>query len=160
MDFLIVGGIMSIGYYTPLYESAISPWTTLGPLMGVISISLLVEGNADYRRHKNDAVTNNAPCVILKRAEDLEADISAERDTSIVKGKDVVVNINKAYYMAATKTSDPPKSESSDSAVNVKVGFQKLRRMDIRQGHFVLVKNREMVPETILLASSNEARLH
>ena len=145
---------MAIGTYTQAFESAISPWTTLGPLAFVISISLLVEGNADYKRHKNDADTNNAPCVVLRRAEEMEAEEGAERDPTIIKGKDVVVNINKAYYML----SGPDKSEKETTAVNIKVGFQKMRRKDIRQGHFVLVKNREMVPaDIVILASSNEA---
>jgi phospholipid-transporting ATPase len=28
--FLVMGAIMFVGTYTPLYDSAISPWTTLG----------------------------------------------------------------------------------------------------------------------------------
>jgi Phospholipid-translocating ATPase N-terminal len=28
--FLIIGGIMFVGQYTDLYETAINPWTTLG----------------------------------------------------------------------------------------------------------------------------------
>ena len=62
--FLVVGCVMAVGAYTPAFESAISPWTTFGPLAFVISISLLVEGSADYKRHLNDAETNNASCVI------------------------------------------------------------------------------------------------
>ncbi|EEC45989.1 P4, P type ATPase, partial [Phaeodactylum tricornutum CCAP 1055/1] len=100
--FLIVGCIMALGEYTDAFETAISPWTTLGPLAFVISISLLVEGSADYKRHKNDGDTNNAPS-------------------------------------------------------EVKIAFQKVRRMDIRQGQFVLLKNRNMVPaDIVLLASSND----
>jgi phospholipid-translocating ATPase/phospholipid-transporting ATPase len=87
---------MFLGTYTSLFESAISPWTTLGPLAFVISVSLLVEGDADYKRHKNDAETNNADCVVLKRAEELEADPTSKRDDTIMKGKNVVVNINQA----------------------------------------------------------------
>uniref|UniRef100_A0A7S3KZS3 P-type sodium-transporting ATPase4 n=1 Tax=Amphora coffeiformis TaxID=265554 RepID=A0A7S3KZS3_9STRA len=151
--FLIVGCIMAGGYYSSLYESAISPWTTLGPLAFVISVSLLVEGNADYKRHVNDGETNNAPCVILRRSDEIEAEEGAERDDKCMHGRDVIVNINKAFY----DNSHASTHGDAKSAKNVKVGFQKVRRMDIRQGHFVLVKNREMVPaDLVLFASSND----
>jgi magnesium-transporting ATPase (P-type) len=151
--FLIVGCIMAGGYYTELYDSAITPWTTLGPLAFVISISLLVEGNADYKRHLNDGETNNAPCVIIRRSDEMAQDENAVRDEKVMKGRDVVVNINKAFYDNTRGNS----MHGATGAQNVKVGFQKIRRMDIRQGHFVLVKNREMVPaDLVLLASSND----
>ena len=143
---------MAGGYYTDLYESAISPWTTLGPLAFVVSVSLLVEGNADYKRHVNDGETNNAPCVIVRRADEIEQEEGAERDDKCMHGRDVIVNINQAFY-----DNRRGASTHGETAQNVKVGFQKVRRMDIRQGHFVLVKNREMVPaDLVLLASSND----
>ena len=85
MYFLIVGIIMAIGYYSQLYESAISPWTTLGPLAFVISISLLVEGLADLKRHKSDEQTNNELCVILRRGDEIDQDEGAERDHTILE---------------------------------------------------------------------------
>jgi magnesium-transporting ATPase (P-type) len=162
MYFLCVGIIMAIGYYSQLYESAISPWTTLGPLAFVISVSLLVEGIADAKRHRSDDLTNNAPCVVLRRADEIDNDEHAEREMSIMGGKDVIVNLSKMYFMTSTnKTPTTPQSQaapSSKSASNlVRVGFQRIKRMDIRQGHIILIKNREMVPaDTILLASSGD----
>ena len=152
---------MAIGFYTDLYESALTPWTTLGPLALVITFSLLVEGSSDYKRHLNDQVTNVSPCVVLRRSDEIENDETAERDDSIIKGKDVVVNINKAYYNTTSGPKDHHPAHKSDvnseTAINVHVGFEKVRRMDIRQGHFILVKNREMVPaDMLLLASSND----
>ena len=155
MYFLIVGIIMATGYYSDLYDSAISPWTTLGPLAFVISVSLLVEGVADAKRHKSDDLTNNAPCVVMRRSEDIEEE-GAERDDMILGGKDVVVNLSKAYFQTSNnqKPETPVAGPYSD---NVNIGFQKIRRMDIRQGHLVLVKNREMIPaDMILLASSGD----
>lgn len=155
--FLIVGCIMAGGYYTELYESAISPWTTLGPLAFVISISLLVEGNADYKRHVNDGETNNAPCVIVRRTDEFEEEEGAERDDKCMHGRDVIVNINKAFYDTTHSNSMHGEGSGGKKDQNVKVCYQRVRRMDIRQGHFVLVKNREMVPaDLVLLASSND----
>jgi magnesium-transporting ATPase (P-type) len=125
--------------------------------MIVIAVSLLVEGFSDYKRHLNDHETNNADCVILRRSDELEAEEGAERDKNICKGKDVVVNMNKTYLFDMVKSMHRKDTDSSDGASTVRVAFQKVQRKDIRQGHFVLVKNREMVPaDMVLLASSND----
>jgi magnesium-transporting ATPase (P-type) len=151
--FIVVGCIMAIGYYTDAFDSAISPWTTLGPLAVVISVSLVQEGSADYGRHKSDEATNNHPCVVLRRADDL--DESAEpriRDETL--GNDVSVDLRKAYFVPDRSTQTPFASKTSES---IRVAFEKLSRKDIRPGDLVLVRNRDMVPaDIILLASSSE----
>ena len=146
-------------------------------------MSLLVEGTADLKRHRNDAETNSAPCVILKRTEEFILEPNAERDPQIVKGRDCIVNINKAFYLNSAHPNNtmnnntpagggnggssnnnaaaapPPVSTplAASDGQNVRIAFQRVRRMDIRQGHLVLVKNREMVPaDLVLLASSND----
>lgn len=154
--FLCVGCIMAVGYYSSAFQSAINPWTTLGPLGIVISFSLLVEGAGDLKRHKNDEETNNALCVIVRRSDEFDADDSAtEKDTSLsAGGKDVVVSLDKAYFkgMDAKEAETPAGTEKTTS-----ICFQKIRRMDIRQGHLIVVKNREMVPaDMVLIASSSE----
>ena len=162
MYFLIVGIIMAIGNYAPhLYESAISHWTTLGPLAVVITFSLLVEGNADYKRHLNDKETNDAPCVVLRRRDELNEE-EDERDPNTFGGNDVQVNINKAYYDTQAGRKHQRRqsftgSAEGNPAVNVHVAFQKVKRAEIRQGQLVLVKNREMVPaDMLMLASAND----
>ena len=156
MYFLLVGCIMAVGYYSEAFESAISPFTTLGPLAFVVSVSLLVEGSADVKRHKSDMETNNAPCIILRRADELDSDEDAYREKSVLNGKDVLVNLTKSYFQTST-ASNPATPVGARSGL-VGVGFQKIERKDIRQGHLVLVKNREMVPsDMILLASSGDS---
>jgi magnesium-transporting ATPase (P-type) len=157
MYFLIVGIIMATGYYSDLFESAISPWTTLGPLAFVVSVSLLVEGSADAKRHRSDEVTNNAPCIILRRGDELDADEDAEREKSVLGGKDVIVNLSKEYFQ--TSNNQGPETPVSTVKSNLaSIGFQNVHRMDIRQGHLILVKNRDMVPaDMILLASSGDS---
>lgn len=158
MYFLIVGVIMAVGQYSDLFESAVSPWTTLGPLAFVVSVSLLVEGAADKKRHRSDALTNNAPCIIIRRGEDIDADDGATRDPQILGGNDVTVSLTKSYvHTSNNRVPATPVSTSSYPDQTIKIGFQKIRRMDIRQGHFILVKNREMVPaDMVLLASSGD----
>lgn len=153
--FLCVGCIMAVGWYTSAYESAINPWTTLGPLSIVISFSLLVEGAADSKRHRNDDETNNAPCVIMRRTDEFEEDENSERDENLAGGRDVVVNLTKAYYMGGKGNNVPETPRPKSSNETARICFQKVRRMDIRQGHFIVVKNREMVPADMLLVASS-----
>ena len=158
MYFLVVGCIMAAGFYTDWFESAISPWTTLGPLAFVVSVSLLVEGAADRKRHRSDDLTNNAPCIILRRAVEIDQDEGAARDPQILGGKDVIVSLTKSYVQTSNSRAPrtPVAADTGPSKI-VKIGFQRIRRMDIRQGHLILVKNREMIPaDMVLLASSGD----
>ncbi len=85
---------MAIGYYSNYFDSAISPWTTLGPLALVISISLLQEGMADLARHRSDIRTNSTPCIVLERADDDGGGGRTARQERNLKHKDErVINI-------------------------------------------------------------------
>jgi hypothetical protein len=96
-----MGMLMFIGWNTPWFDSSVSPWTTLGPLAIVISISLAQEGAADLKRHKSDRETNNFQCVVLRREEDLEE--GARRDTTIMNGNSVVVGLRNEVTIGAKK---------------------------------------------------------
>ena len=150
---------MAVGYYTDAFESAISPWTTLGPLALVISISLLQEGLADLNRHKSDDTTNNAHCVILRRSEDLDQE-GGTREKSVFDGNDLNVNLGRAYNLGTFHAGlTTPSAGSSTPAVgpSCNVAFEQIKRMTIRQGHLVLIRNRDMVPaDLILLASGSD----
>ena len=123
---------MTVGWYTDLYESAISPWTTFGPLAFVISISsLLQEGAADLGRHRSDSLTNNHACVVLRRADELNEE-NGKRDEHVMGGDDVTVNLAKSYFMQASLHS---------SQAGCDVAFESIERMKIRQGHIVLIRN-------------------
>ena len=130
------------GYYTPLFETSVSPWTTLGPLALVVSVSLLQEAYTDVKRHRSDNMTNYHPCVVLRRA-----------DTSDHEAK-----------RGRTKTAkrDPRLNDGNDLKVRlagneVPIAFESVFRKNIRAGDLVIVRNREMIPaDLILLASANE----
>ena len=155
MYFLIIGIIMAVGWYSDLFDSAISPWTTLGPLALVISFSLLQEGTADYGRHRSDEATNNHPCVVLRRAEEIdESEGHEERDLTVNHGEDIAVDLRKAYFLPHSKSATPTTSTTTHT---IKIAYESVRRMNIRAGNLVLVRNRDMVPaDIILLASSSE----
>ena len=129
---------MFIGYYTTFFSTSITPWTTLGPLALVISVSLAQEAYTDIQRHRSDNATNRHPCAVLKRADELDGHESRKRDESWNEGKDVMVTI---------------KSQLD----KVPIAFESTQRMNMYAGDIVIVRNREMLPvDLILLASSNE----
>lgn len=129
--FLVIGLLMFLGYYGGLFVTSVSPWTTLGPLALVVSISLMQEGYSDVKRHRSDNTTNYHPCVVLRRAS-----VSTKRDPRLNKGNDLNVRV---------------------AGNEVPISFESLPRKNIRSGDLVIVRNREMIPaDLILLASGNE----
>ena len=178
-----MGCLMAIGWYTDAFDSAISPWTTLGPLALVVSISLAQEGAADLARHRSDGKTNRHPCVVLTRADELKHH-GGEREDSINDGQDVAVRLARSYANRTDhpgpssfddgldgfgvsgggdeEASSPPRqisalASASPPGTAVDIAFQRVMRKNIRAGHIVLVRNREMIPaDLILLASSSE----
>ena len=145
---------MAVGWYTTAFESAILPWTTLGPLAIVISFSLTQEGIADYRRHQSDDITNNRECIVLRRAEDLEEQ-GGSRELTVRNGQDVRVNLLKMKSAAAGDGVAPTPPQHDDATC--KIAFESVKRMSIRQGQVVMIRNRDMIPaDLILLASSAE----
>lgn len=158
MYFLVIGIIMFIGEYTRYYPSAYSYVTTLGPLGIVVSASLMVEGSADLKRHKSDEETNNAQCTILRRSDEIVKDYSAKREQSIIGGKDIIVSLSKQKSRSSSTQSLSSSQSASDTVPDIaKVSFQNIKRMNIRQGQIVIVRNREEVPaDLVILATSGE----
>lgn len=145
---------MAIGNYTSWYDSAVNHFTTLGPLILIICVSLAQEGAADIGRHRSDSATNNYGCVVLRRSDELDAE-NGKRETSILQGNDVTVNLQKSYFNRVQSAVSASNSESKGHSC--KIAFESIRRRDIRQGHIVLIRNKEMIPaDIILLASSSD----
>eukprot|EP00986_Skeletonema_menzelii_P004760 scaffold1665_cov149-Skeletonema_menzelii.AAC.10 len=133
---------MFLGQYTPLFYSSVNAWTTLGPLALVISVSLAQEAYTDLRRHRSDKTTNNYPCVVLRRAAEIDSNDrgnkrkSRKRDLKVNKGNDLEVRVGTHV---------------------VPIAFESVNRMNILAGDIVFVRNREMIPaDLILLASAND----
>lgn len=133
---------MFVGFYSPLFYSSVNPWTTLGPLALVVSVSLAQEGYTDLRRHMSDKTTNNYPCVVLRRAADVDSDDRKNRR----KKRKRDLNANKGNDMEVRVGTDI-----------VPIAFESVNRMNILTGDIVFVRNREMIPaDLILLASAND----
>ena len=160
---------MAIGTYFPsLFASAFSPFTTLGPLALFVSISLLMEGIADKKRHHNDYITNTYQCIIIENENNKEnnsTNSEPKAATSTVGGAvegtietpsswhdDVIIIPTKVNNIVNAATTATPAI-----AATTTVKFNYSQRKDIRQGHLIVIRNREMIPaDTILLASSGD----
>jgi hypothetical protein len=58
--FLVISILMIIGTYAPeLFESPLLPYSTIGPLILVLSITMIKEGIEDVKRHRSDSEINN-----------------------------------------------------------------------------------------------------
>jgi len=69
--FLIISAMMLVGWYFPqVFSSPLSPFSTLGPLIGVLGITMAKEGFEDSKRHASDAETNNRPGDVLTKEGD------------------------------------------------------------------------------------------
>ena len=156
---------MAIGTYFPsLFASAFSPFTTLGPLALFVSISLLMEGIADKKRHHNDYITNTYQCIIIENENNKENSTSTVGGGAVVEGTTITDNtrpwhddiiIPTTVNIVNATTTTP--AATTTTKVKVKVKFNYSQRKDIRQGHLIVIRNREMIPaDTILLASSGD----
>jgi len=131
--FLVIGSIMALGKFGGVFDSAVSPFTTLLPLAIVIAISFAQEVAADLKRHRSDRVTNTSLCVVLKNTSPTEGESPQPgivRNEEIFSGKDL--QVGDAHIACAN-----------------------VARMDIRAGDLILVRNREMIPADIILLASN-----
>lgn len=66
MWFLFQTFIMILGYYTNLFGTDLSPWSTGGTLMVVIAIAMFFEGKADLFRHEKDTELNTREATIFR----------------------------------------------------------------------------------------------
>jgi hypothetical protein len=176
-----MGLLMVIGYYTAYFDSAISPWTTLGPLAIVVFLSMAQEGVADLSRHNSDRRTNQFLCTIVSRrtwvsptsddakkrdAKRLKRERRSRRSRGKVKLPDefseqvsVFLNHQNTHpAVAGAAIADVEAgAESSAAAMQAIIEFHSVKRKDILPGQLVLVRNRDMIPcDIVLLASSGD----
>jgi phospholipid-transporting ATPase len=65
--FLILSLAMMVGTYsTGYWTSPVSPWTTFGPLILVVAISMTKEAVEDFKRYKSDNEINNRTALVIQ----------------------------------------------------------------------------------------------
>lgn len=52
--FLVISVLMMLGWYTDLFESPLAPFSTLIPLILVLSVTMVKDGAEDLKRHRSD----------------------------------------------------------------------------------------------------------
>ena len=63
--FLLISVLMLIGTYSSLFDSPLTPWSTLLTLIIVLSISMGKEAVEDLKRHRADNITNKQDAIRL-----------------------------------------------------------------------------------------------
>eukprot|EP00931_Biecheleriopsis_adriatica_P049981 TRINITY_DN28922_c0_g1_i1.p1 TRINITY_DN28922_c0_g1~~TRINITY_DN28922_c0_g1_i1.p1 ORF type:complete len:1537 (-),score=281.76 TRINITY_DN28922_c0_g1_i1:177-4787(-) len=64
--FLIISVLMAIGEYTDLFETAVSPWSTVGVLIPMMAASAFLAAIDDVRRHGADSRTNAQQARVIR----------------------------------------------------------------------------------------------
>src|SRR5690606_2514070 len=64
--FLCMSVLMLIGTYTTQFDSPLTPWSTLLPLIIVLAVTMAKEGAEDIKRHRSDALVNSRKCRRLR----------------------------------------------------------------------------------------------
>ncbi|CAN0222288.1 unnamed protein product, partial [Discosporangium mesarthrocarpum] len=72
--FLVISVLMVLGTFTDLFSSPLEPYSTLLPLVFVLTVTMVKDGVEDLKRHKSDKKVNNtlAHALCLDRAGDFE----------------------------------------------------------------------------------------
>jgi len=162
MYFLIVGIIMWVGTRFPwLFSSAFHPVTTLGPIAFFISISLMSEAIADKKRHVSDYKTNNFRCIVVENS---TANTTPVSDSMASSMNEKMGHARRKKLNSSIVADENSQNQISREDVDVFVdghntvaSLNSIRKKDIRQGHLVVVRNREMIPaDMVMLASSGD----
>mmetsp|Transcript_18717 Transcript_18717/g.24115 ORF Transcript_18717/g.24115 Transcript_18717/m.24115 type:complete len:1378 (+) Transcript_18717:63-4196(+) len=137
--FLLMSILMLIGFYfEQVFQTPIQPWTTLGPLIVVLAISMLQEGYADYKRHVADDEVNNR----LVRVTNLHQD-------------QVTMAVSDQSEQLASSTQVPKNRRHS----GVLSGFQgkSVKWKNLSCGNLVVLKNGDELPADLVLIATSEA---
>ena len=153
---------MAIGYYGSYFDSAVSPTSTVVPLLIVVAVSMIQEGVADIARHSSDVRTNSSPCLALKRVsfDDID-DIDDVEDESkpIIDGRHLSIELeiddndntnhasNGDHELETLLSSDDVDVEGSGqnqtSSKKVNAFMKEIERANAYPGDIVLIRNRE-----------------
>lgn len=97
--FLCICILMIIGTFTDLFDSPLSPWSTLVVLCVVIIISLTRNAIEDIERHKADAAINNREAVVWKPSPQNRAYFQATAWKDVIVGD--IVRVQRDEEMPA-----------------------------------------------------------
>ena len=149
---------MAIGYYGSYFDSAVSPTSTVVPLLIVVAVSMMQEGVADIARHSSDVRTNSSPCLALKRVSFDDINDVEDESKPIIDGRHLSIELetddndnanhtsNGDHELETLLSSDDVDVEGSgQNQTSSKKAFMKeIERANMYPGDIVLIRNREM----------------
>jgi magnesium-transporting ATPase (P-type) len=123
---------------------------------------LVVEGIADKKRHVSDFKTNTFRCIVV---ENTSANTTPVSDSMASSMNNKMANVSKKNRTASAVANEVAQNDipwedvklSMPNGGSTIMSFNPIQRKNIRQGHIVIVRNREMIPaDIVLLASSGD----
>ncbi|KAH9260752.1 hypothetical protein BASA81_001219 [Batrachochytrium salamandrivorans] len=142
--FLVLSGLMLLGTYSPsTFDTPLTPYSTLVPLVVVLMCSMTREAYEDFKRHLTDRKTNSRVAKRHVYKQDLNSQM----------------------------LSSPP-SYASSLLTSLGLGFERSRRStqvemedqlmdvtweDIRKGHVIRVYNKEPIPADMVVLNTDDS---
>ena len=147
--FLVIGLIMAVGWYSSAFPSAITPWTTLGPLALVVSVSLLNEFLTDLGRHNSDKRIN----LTKFRKVSFSSSLSGEEGGSDVND----VGISASFDGTENAPPTSPTTSTLHQRFGPSTNTRPVLSQDITTGSLLYLSNRTVIPaDCIMVACSGE----
>ena len=140
---------MAVGWYSSAFPSAITPWTTLGPLALVVSVSLLNEFLTDRGRHNSDKRINLTKFRKVSFSSTL-SDEEGRGDSS-----------DEGLSDSLERTENTPPTSPTTSTLHQRFGPSTNTRpvlsQNITTGSLLYLSNRTVIPaDCIMVACSGE----
>jgi len=133
---------MAIGYYGSYFDRAVSPTSTVVPLLIVVAVTMIQEGVADIARHSSDVRTNSSPCVVMKRVSFDDIDDVEDESKSIIDGLHLSIELETLLSSDDVDVEGSGQNQTSSKKVNA--FMKEIERANIYPGDIVLIRNREM----------------
>lgn len=133
---------MALGTFASrhLFDSVFDPWSTMGPFLMILSISMARQAIADLARHRDDRIINNRPCVrveLPRPRRRLSATLSLGSSTNL--------------------DSDGGAENGESGAPKEPERATQIRWQEIHVGDVLLVHGREELPADVLVIATSQA---
>lgn len=133
---------MALGTFASrhLFDSVFDPWSTMGPFLIILSVSMARQAIADLARHRDDRIINNRPCVRIElprphRRLSASLPLGSSRSLASEAGREDSVSGAPKEIQRATQ----------------------IRWQEIHVGDVLLVHGREELPADVLVIATSQA---
>lgn len=140
--FLVLSGLMMIGTYAPrTFDSPLTPYSTLVPLLVVLACSMTKEAYEDFKRHLTDRKTNSR----LAKRHLYKSDAHlAQPQPSYAS------SLLTSLGLGFDSNVFTPEGSNEDQLVDI--GWE-----DIRRGQVIRVYNKQPIPADMVVLNTDKA---